>query len=105
MVTNNQIRYQKHKYKQKQRYELKRKIVVWHYSCGTFKCICCGEWRYEFLTINHIERIRRKVPSSKYSGYALITKLLRENLPKGFNIMCQNCNASYGQRGYCPHEF
>lgn len=67
------------------------------------KCVCCGEAREEFLTIDHIngdgadERRRITIPL-----YAWIKK---QNFPKDkYRLLCWNCNCSIGRYGYCPHQ-
>lgn len=77
-----------------------RKLVLEHYGG---KCACCGETRYEFLAIDHINgdgRIhRRSVPGSRICRW-----LRKNNFPEGFRILCHNCNQSLGHYGYCPHQ-
>lgn len=67
------------------------------------KCACCGESRYEFLSIDHIkgggEKHRREVAGMKISRW-----LVKNNFPEGFRVLCHNCNQSLGHYGYCPHE-
>ena len=65
------------------------------------QCSCCFEYRYEFLTIDHIEgggsEHRKKVHN--------IYEWLRANgYPKGFRTLCYNCNGSLGLYGTCPHK-
>lgn len=68
------------------------------------KCSCCGESRYEFLAVDHINNdgniMRKGVhPKSPYGW------LIRNNFPKeNFQILCHNCNCAKGFYGYCPHE-
>jgi len=76
-----------------------RRRCVEHYGG---KCICCGETRYEFLAIDHIEgngRQHRLSISGKTSRW-----LIKNNFPQGFRILCHNCNQSLGYNGYCPHD-
>ena len=65
-------------------------------------CACCGEARYEFLCIDHIDgggEQHRKVAGSKISRW-----LIRHNFPAGFRVLCSNCNSALGHYGYCPHH-
>ena len=70
------------------------------------KCACCGEWRDEFLTIDHIfgnpekdKRGRRIAPHQFYS------RLRKAGWPKDkYQCLCWNCNAAKAFRGGCPHS-
>lgn len=67
-------------------------------------CNCCGESTIEFLTVDHINNDgadhRRQI------GQTSLYRWLRKNdYPKGFQILCMNCN--WGKRvcgGICPHK-
>ena len=67
-------------------------------------CECCGESRTHFLTIDHIGG--RKVVGHDRSlrGRKLYHWLKRNNYPKGFRVLCWNCNCSIGMYGECPHQ-
>ena len=67
------------------------------------KCACCGEDRREFLCIDHTNgggtQHRREI-----KGQGSIQLWLKKNgYPKGFRILCFNCNGALGHWGYCPH--
>ena len=67
------------------------------------KCACCGEWRTEFLAIDHINgggAKERKI----YKTCQMINKIIRADYPKKYQLLCHNCNQSRGYYGYCPHE-
>ena len=63
-------------------------------------CACCGEDTFEFLEVDHM--VWPKKP--KVSGSTLYQWLRRNKYPKGFQILCSNCNMSLGRYGYCPHR-
>jgi hypothetical protein len=69
------------------------------------KCECCGEDRFEFLTIDHIKgngsKHRKEINGM---GERLYWWLQREKFPNGFRVLCFNCNCSRGAFGYCPHK-
>lgn len=71
-------------------------------------CACkhCKEHRVEFLTIDHIDNDgaehRRAIKST--AGKQLYRWLKRNKYPKGFRVLCMNCNFSCGAYGYCPHD-
>jgi hypothetical protein len=73
------------------------------YSNGKMLCSCCGERHIEFLSIDHIkckENENRKL----LRGPKLYSWLHKNNYPKGFRVLCFNCNLSRGFFGYCPHN-
>jgi len=86
----------------------KRKILVMtHYSKGAPKCSCCGETILDFLTIDHINqngtqhRKKHKITGHIYKW------LIDKHLPKGFDVLCFNCNLSRSfpyNNGICPHK-
>ena len=90
------------KYRQYHR-ERKRKIrkeVILRYGD---KCVCCGENKYEFLTIDHVNgggRQHRK----RIKEIALAEWIKRNNYPMGFQVLCYNCNNAKGVYGFCPHN-
>jgi hypothetical protein len=74
----------------------KRKVlVILHYGG---KCACCGESRIEFLTIDHINgggcKHRRRI-----RGIPFYQWLIKHGLPKGYRVLCLNCNAKYWING------
>lgn len=97
--------------KNKKKYKARKKIyeerrnriirekVLNHYGA---ECVCCGENRIEFLTIDHIDgggnKHRKRVNQNFYFW------LLKNNFPNGYRVLCMNCNHSLGQYGYCPHK-
>jgi hypothetical protein len=77
-------------------------------------CNCCGlNSHIEFLTVDHIAG-RQEMDSepglkklkymSKLSGTALVIWIIKNNFPKGFQILCHNCNQTKGYYGKCPLE-
>lgn len=67
------------------------------------KCTCCGETFIEFLSMNHKNNDgaehRRKIGRSNLYNW-----LIKNGFPKEFEVMCMNCNSSFGFYGYCPHK-
>jgi len=84
-------------------YRLQHEAIM---AYGGYVCVCCGETEPLFLSIDHINndgnKHRKKFQSS---GDGLYKWLKRHNYPKGFQILCMNCN--FGKRrnaGICPHK-
>ena len=80
-------------------------------------CNCCGENSHvDFLDIDHIAgknqmdsepRLIKLGYSSKLKGKGLINWIIGNNYPKGFQILCHNCNVAKGLIGngnICTHE-
>ena len=84
-------------------YILKMKVIS-HYSNGKNECECCGEKNFEFLTIDHLPNAPHKRNNENRSGTEFYHWLRRNNYPKGFRVLCMNCNFSIGKFGYCPHK-
>ena len=84
---------------------LKLKIeVLSHYAGGLPKCACCDDLHIEFLGIDHIDGGGAK-HRKKVGGSGQVYRWLRKNgYPKGYRVLCNNCNASFGLYGYCPHK-
>jgi hypothetical protein len=77
-------------------------------------CNCCGlNSHIEFLTIDHIagrqemdseDKLKNLKYTPKLSGTALVIWIIKNNFPKGFQILCHNCNQTKGYYGKCPLE-
>lgn len=76
-------------------------IILWHYSGGTMRCICCGINGKQFLTLEHIGGGGNKHRKEIGKGSKINWWLLQHNLPKGFEILCWNCNCAKGMHGFC----
>ncbi len=65
-------------------------------------CVCCGESRYIFLTIDHINY------HDGLSDWQLYRHLIKNNFPTdNYQLLCYNCNCArghYGSDGICPHK-
>jgi len=92
------------KYNQSQR-ELNHQLRDEAIDAYGGKCKCCGETRREFLTIDHIDGNGRKhrreigVRGSDFYGW-----LKQNNYPKGFQVLCFNCNCGKGTYSVSPHD-
>lgn len=88
------------------RKKLQQKYTVFnHYSKGTMSCKCCNENTYDLLTIDHINndgKAHRKELKSHY----MYRWLIKNNYPKGFQVLCMNCNWGRAQQPdkICPHQ-
>ena len=67
------------------------------------ECVCCGETEFKFLAIDHIKGGGRKHLKEIGGASSLIYWLKKNGYPKGFQILCYNCNMAKGLYGKCPH--
>lgn len=67
-------------------------------------CACCGEDFHEiFLSIDHIIPLA-KTRSRILRGNDLYPKLIKQNFPDGYQVLCHNCNHAKDDLGECPHQ-
>lgn len=88
-------------YSQKHKREIKLEVLE-HYGS---KCSCCGERNVNLLTIHHINgRHEKTAKEDIYAGITLWNWLRLNNYPKGFQLLCYNCNCSMKNymKQYCP---
>lgn len=78
-----------------------RKEVIKKYGN---KCACCKENRFEFLAIDHTNGGGNEHRKIIGQGYAILFWIRKNNYPKGFRVLCNNCNGAFGHYGYCPHQ-
>ena len=87
-------------YRKKSRFD-----ALKYYSKGKFTCNCCGEDDYNFLSIDHIHGGGTKErKEGKGGGHFLYRRLKKEGYPKGFQVLCYNCNVAKGIFKICPHK-
>ena len=79
-----------------------RLIVLTKYGGDPPKCKCCGESQLEFLSVDHIKGGGRK--ERKLYGSKFCYSLIRRKFPKGYQVLCHNCNQAKGYYGKCPHQ-
>lgn len=68
------------------------------------KCQCCGEERYEFLAIDHINGGGNKHRKSMPRKHRTFREWLDATKPEGFRVLCHNCNMAFGLYRFCPHQ-
>ena len=80
-------------------------------------CRCCGEnFHIDFLAVDHIVGMKKMdfEPELVKSGYSssmgtnnLMHWIIVNNFPKGFQVLCHNCNFAKGivrNSNRCPHQ-
>jgi len=84
-----------------------RTAVLNHYSGNNPRCAClgCSVTEEIFLVIDHINgggtKHRKELKKSSISFWEW---LIDNNYPKGYRVLCHNCNFAYGLYGKCPHQ-
>ena len=85
------------------RNEVKLEIMA-HYCKGKIKCQCCGEHEVKFLVIDHKDGGGTKHRKEIGRGASIYPWLKNNNYPKGFQVLCANCNHGKAiNGGICPH--
>ena len=102
-------------------YDFSRRLkVLEHYSKSLSNsdipcCRCCGLNEHtDFLAVDHImgEKQMDSIPELTKIGYSselehLNKWIIDNNFPKGFQVLCHNCNAAKAyprNKGKCPME-
>ncbi|MGB0976967.1 MAG: hypothetical protein ACPGSG_08285 [Prolixibacteraceae bacterium] len=69
------------------------------------KCNCCGESKYEFLTLDHVNNdgnVRRR---KEHNGRNLFKYIINNDFPNDIQVLCYNCNMGKAHHGgICPHK-
>ena len=67
-------------------------------------CVCCGETKEEFMSIDHIFN-DGSTHRKKYGRSNIYLWLIQSKFPKDrFQVLCHNCNMAKGLYGKCPHK-
>ena len=98
--------YKKTRYKTEREHYFEMRIrIIYYYSKGKMCCKCCGEKHLQFLAIDHKKgggyqhRKKHNLWSKKIYKW-----IIDKGFPKGFQILCHNCNLAKGFYGQCPHK-
>ena len=83
-------------------YKRRKLEVLSYYSKGIPHCACCGIRELQFLTIDHINNDGKDY--SQNIRRSLYWYLKRSNFPKGYQVLCWNCNCAKRLSGSCPHN-
>ncbi len=71
-----------------------RRQVLEHYSGKPSKCKLCSYDKIECLDLDHIQgggnKLRKENPRFNY--YSWWKWIINNNYPKGFQVLCRNCN-------------
>lgn len=94
----------------KNRRERVKKIkyqVIKYYSEDKMRCGCpkCDVSDIRFLTIDHMieSGSAHRSKLRKSPGFSFYLWLIKNKFPKGFQVLCFNCNIGKRDTGICPH--
>ena len=89
----------------KKNQELKHEVFS-YYSKGKTKCACCKESAsLDFLCMDHIAgRKNHKGEVDNRRGGTLYSYLKSHSYPKGYQVLCWNCNSTKFVYLKCPHK-
>ena len=89
---------------------LRRKLRVFM-GYGGAKCVCCGETCLSMLTMDHVNndgakhRKELKRGKGREVSIEMYCWLEASKFPKGFQVLCYNCNISkHRNKGVCEHK-
>lgn len=86
----------------KENREKYKKQVYDHYG---WLCKCCAESRVSMLTVDHVNNDGFLDRRSKLSGASFYKKIISQDFPDSYQILCMNCNWSKRiLKGICEHQ-
>jgi hypothetical protein len=69
------------------------------------KCVCCDIKIFEFLSFDHKNgRGRWHRAGIAATGQKFVLWLDKNPIQEDIQILCHNCNQSFGHYGFCPHH-
>ena len=84
------------------KYHREKIEILKKYSGQIPCCNCCGETKYEFLTLDHI--IPKK-NAKEITGTNLYSKLRKIKAQRNiYQVLCYNCNMGKRVNEFCPHK-
>jgi len=91
-------------YSAKYRSKFTLEVLVAYSRSTVPSCICCGESDASFLCIDHINGGGTQ-EIKKFNGlYYLLLHLKNSGYPKGYQVLCHNCNNSKSTGEKCVHK-
>lgn len=69
------------------------------------KCNCCGLDDIRFLSIDHVYCGKgNSSPAGDRHTLTFFKRIIAEEFPKDYQVLCMNCNWAKGVYKKCPHE-
>lgn len=88
-------------YHQKNNQSIRLKCLF-HYGGNPPKCACCEEKEIAFLALDHIKNDGNK--HRKIIRKSIFYWAIKNNFPKGLQVLCHNCNMAKAFYNICPHN-
>ena len=86
--SKNQIKLREY---QKELRKINKEKVIKHYSNNTMKCCHCGNSDLRVLSIDHINGNGYEHRKKVHSGSPFYQWIIQNDYPKGFQVLCMNC--------------
>ena|SRR3990167_2552384 len=67
------------------------------------QCVCCGEKEERFLCVDHVNGGGNKERRVMGHQRQILVRIIRNNFPPEYQILCFNCNWAKAHGG-CPHS-
>jgi hypothetical protein len=90
--------------REEQTLSLKLEVLAHYCPNGDPCCACCGEEWPIFLGIDHMNGQGAAHRKQIGRGAVLHRWLKTQGYPKGFQVLCFNCNFAKHRKGTCPHQ-
>jgi hypothetical protein len=74
-------------------------LEAYGWACG-----CCGEARYEFLEIDHVNGDGAAHRREVGGALASLRDIIKQGFPDKYQVLCANCNRAKGADRICPHQ-
>lgn len=84
-------------------YSLKAEVFAAYSGPDGPQCTCCGESTFEFLQVDHVNNDGAE-HRRQLGGQCIYSWLKQHDFPKGFQLLCCNCNSAKRLTGVCPHQ-
>mgnify|MGYP001342050660 CR=1 FL=1 len=84
-------------------YKLKNEVFTKYSGNKKPHCACCEYDELDGLTIDHIDGRQEGICLDEEAD-KLWRCLKRNKFPKGFQVLCFNCNSAKSDKGICPHK-
>ncbi len=81
-------------------------MALSYYGNRRLECVCCGETKLDFLTIDHINDngAEERKRLNRRGGIWFYKWLIENNYPSGYQTYCWNCQWGKRLNGTCPHQ-
>lgn len=68
------------------------------------RCVCCRFADLDALGLDHIAGRKIHGHIKTLTSFRLYMQVTRDGYPRGFQVLCYNCNGVKSDNGKCPHQ-